>query len=67
MNDAKREAGSRVDRHESIGKGKLGLAPFQMLMADDRFDEIPMILETPDNDRWAEEIEMLSRMAGIKS
>ena len=67
LNDAKREAGSRVDRHESIGKGKLGLAPFQMLMADDRFDEIPMILETPDNDRWAEEIEMLSRMAGIKS
>ena len=67
LNDAKREAGSRVDRHESIGKGKLGLAPFQMLMADDRFDEIPLILETPDNDRWAEEIEMLSRMAGIKS
>ncbi len=67
LNDAKREAGSRVDRHESIGKGKLGLAPFQMLMADDRFDEIPMILETPDNDRWAEEIEMLFRMAGIMS
>ena len=67
LNDAKREAGSRVDRHESIGKGKLGLAPFRMLMADDRFDEIPMILETPDNDRWAEEIEMLSKMAGIKS
>jgi deoxyribonuclease-4 len=37
-----------------------------MIMTDDRFDEIPMILETPDNDRWAEEIELLSEMAGLK-
>ncbi len=64
LNDAKRELGSRVDRHELIGKGALGLLPFELLMADDRFDEIPMILETPDEDRWAEEIALLYGMVG---
>jgi deoxyribonuclease IV len=66
LNDAKRGLGSRVDRHESIGKGTLGLLPFELLMTDDRFDEIPIILETPDEDRWAEEIELLYKMAGRK-
>jgi deoxyribonuclease-4 len=63
LNDAKRELHSHVDRHESIGDGTMGITPFKMLMTDDRFDEIPMILETPDNDKWADEIKLLSEMA----
>jgi deoxyribonuclease-4 len=54
--------GSRVDRHESIGKGTLGLKAFRLIMADPRFDGIPMILETPDESRWAEEIRLLMGM-----
>ncbi len=59
LNDAKPDLGARVDRHESIGKGTLGLEPFRFLMNDDRFDEIPMILETVDNAIWAQEIRLL--------
>ncbi|MDD3527722.1 MAG: deoxyribonuclease IV, partial [Bacteroidales bacterium] len=59
LNDAKKELGSRVDRHESIGKGMLGIAPFAMIMNDPRFDHMPLILETPDETIWAEEIELL--------
>lgn len=46
-NDSKKDLGSRIDRHEHIGKGKLGLATFEMLFNDKRFFEIPKILETP--------------------
>ncbi|MBC7855681.1 MAG: deoxyribonuclease IV [Pirellulaceae bacterium] len=46
LNDSKRELGSRVDRHEHIGEGKLGLEPFRLLLADKRFRKIPMYLET---------------------
>jgi len=63
LNDSKKELASRVDRHESIGKGTLGLEPFQFIMADPRFEEIPLILETPDPDIWAREIELLYRLA----
>ncbi len=59
LNDAKKELGSRVDRHESIGQGMLGLDTFRWIMNDPRFDEIPMILETPNEDIWAEEISLL--------
>lgn len=59
INDSKKGAGSRVDRHETIGNGAIGIEFFKMLMADPRFDNIPLILETPDPDRWAEEIKML--------
>lgn len=59
LNDAKKELGSRVDRHESIGKGMLGIAPFAMIMNDPRFDNMPLILETPDETIWAEEIKLL--------
>ena len=48
LNDSKKELGSRVDRHESIGKGLMGLDTFRMIMADPRFDNMPLILETPD-------------------
>lgn len=59
LNDTKKELHSRVDRHESIGKGFLGLDFFQRLMQDDRFNDIPIILETPDETLWKEEIELL--------
>ncbi|HEX6983462.1 MAG TPA: deoxyribonuclease IV [Balneolaceae bacterium] len=65
LNDSKRELGSRVDRHESIGKGEIGLRGFELLMQDERFDGIPMILETPNTENWPQEIEMLKKMAGM--
>jgi deoxyribonuclease-4 len=45
-NDSKRPCGSRVDRHEHIGKGCLGLSPFHRLMHDSRFDGLPILIET---------------------
>lgn len=62
LNDGKKSRGSRVDRHERLGKGTLGLETFRMIMKDPRFDNIPMILETPDPSRWAEEIRQLKGM-----
>lgn len=59
LNDDKRELGSRIDRHESIGKGTLGYDFFTRLVNDPRFDGIPLILETPDDTIWAEEIAWL--------
>lgn len=59
LNDTKKELGSRVDRHESIGKGLLGMEFFERFMKDPRFDNIPLILETPDETLWASEITML--------
>ncbi|HIP53422.1 MAG TPA: deoxyribonuclease IV, partial [Chromatiales bacterium] len=53
LNDSKPDLGSRVDRHESLGKGKLGWEVFRYIMNDARFEEIPLILETPDDSRWA--------------
>jgi deoxyribonuclease-4 len=50
VNDSKRELGSRVDRHEHIGRGRLGLEPFRHLLNDPRFQEVPMYLETPKGD-----------------
>jgi len=63
LNDSKKELGSRVDRHESLGDGKIGWVPFEYIMKDERFDEIPLILETPNRDRWPEEIARLKEMA----
>ncbi len=59
LNDSKKELSSRVDRHELIGKGHIGLTAFELLMNDKRFDNIPLILETPNPDGWAEEIQLL--------
>lgn len=66
LNDSKPDLGSRVDRHESIGKGKLGIEVFRYIMNDKRFDEIPMVLETVDSSIWSEEIRMLYAMAETK-
>ncbi len=59
LNDTKKELASRVDRHDSIGKGLLGLNFFSRFMKDPRFDDMPLILETPDESLWQEEIRML--------
>lgn len=59
LNDSKRQLSSRIDRHESIGKGTLGKDFFKRFMNDPRFDNIPVILETPDDSLWKEEIEWL--------
>lgn len=67
INDDKRELGSRIDRHESIGKGTLGEDFFKRLVNDPRFDNIPLILETPDDSLWPEEISWLySQIQPIK-
>ena len=59
LNDAMKPLGSRVDRHSPLGEGQLGITPFKYIMQDSRFDGIPLILETPDEARWAEEIALL--------
>lgn len=59
LNDNKRALGSRIDRHELIGKGSLGEEFFIRLVNDPRFDNMPLILETPDPDNWAAEINWL--------
>ena len=59
LNDSKKELGSRVDRHDNIGKGFIGLEAFRRIMNDPRFDDIPLILETPDTSLWPQEIELL--------
>lgn len=59
INDSKKGLDSHVDRHASIGEGTLGMDFFIRLMNDPRFDNIPLILETPNDLIWAEEIEML--------
>lgn len=59
INDSKPDLGSRVDRHDSIGKGKLGVETFKFIMNDERIDDIPMVLETIDDSLWEEEIKLL--------
>ena len=59
LNDSKKELATRVDRHDSVGKGVMGMKMFELLMNDTRFDGIPLILETPDESLWAEEIKLL--------
>lgn len=50
FNDSKKGLGSRVDRHEHIGQGALGLNPFRLILNDPRFSSVPKILETPKGD-----------------
>jgi deoxyribonuclease-4 len=59
LNDSKTGLGSHVDRHESLGKGLLGIEPFKCIMRDARFQNMPLVLETPDDSIWAQEIELL--------
>ena len=59
LNDSKTDLGSRVDRHEHIGKGKIGLDAFRHIVNDDRFSDHPACLETPRSDDLHEDIENL--------
>ena len=63
LNDAIKELGSKVDRHSSLGEGKIGITPFKLIMQDERFNNIPLILETPNPDIWQKEIEVLKGFA----
>lgn len=64
INDDKRNLGSRIDRHELIGRGTLGVEFFHRLVNDPRFEDIPLILETPDEALWPEEIAWLYSQIG---
>lgn len=59
LNDSKKELATRVDRHDSVGKGVMGMELFKLIMDDPHLDFIPIILETPDESLWAHEIETL--------
>ncbi len=63
LNDSLKELASRVDRHASVGEGVMGMTLFEVLMQDERLADIPIILETPNPDRWAEEIALLRTFA----
>lgn len=63
LNDSRAGCGSRLDRHASLGEGQLGLAFFARLLRDRRFTGLPLILETPQPERWAAEIALLYGMA----
>ncbi|MEX0737235.1 MAG: deoxyribonuclease IV, partial [Bacteroidota bacterium] len=65
VNDSKRELGSRVDRHEHIGKGRIGMQGFSFLMNDHRFTNIPKILETPKGPEMEEDVENMSVLRGL--
>lgn len=62
INDSKPDLGSHVDRHDSIGKGKIGFDAFGYIMNDPRMDDIPLVLETIDETIWAQEIALLYSM-----
>ena len=60
LNDSGRELGSRVDRHAHIGRGKMGLEAFRLLLADPRFRKIPMYLETPKGRQRGEDLDTVN-------
>jgi deoxyribonuclease-4 len=59
LNESKKAFGTRVDRHDNLHKGELGDEVFRLIMNDPRFDDMPLILETPEESLWAEEIAYL--------
>ena len=64
LNDSKAGLNSHVDRHEALGAGLLGLDVFACIMGDARFENIPLVLETPNEELWEQEIKQLMEMAG---
>ena len=64
LNDSKPKLGSRVDRHDSLGKGKIGWDAFGYIMNDSRMDDIPLVLETIDESIWSDEIKALYALIG---
>jgi deoxyribonuclease-4 len=65
FNDSKGDLGCRRDRHEHIGKGCLGLEPFRLILADPRFRDLPMILETEKGDDLAEDRVNLATLRSV--
>ena len=65
LNDSKKELGSRIDRHEHIGKGAIGVEGFRNLLSDERFKGLPMTLETPKSDSLVEDIENLQTLRAL--
>jgi len=65
FNDSKKGLGARVDRHDAIGTGQLGLAPFGFILNDPRFAAVPMILETPKSEDMHEDVENLRVLRGL--
>jgi deoxyribonuclease IV len=62
LNDSKPDLGSKVDRHDSLGVGKIGWDAFEFIMNDERMDDVPLILETINEEIWAQEIENLYKL-----
>ena len=65
VNDSKTARGSRVDRHEHIGKGKIGLDAFRFIMRDRRLRKVPKVLETPKGKDLAEDVENMETLRGL--
>ena len=65
LNDAKVEFASRKDRHDSLGRGRIGLEAFRLLMNDPRFDDLPLVLETIDDYLWQAEIALLYSLVAV--
>ncbi len=65
LNDSKGDLGSRIDRHQHIGKGYLGLKPFRFILNDKRFQNIPMIIETPKDGGYKKDIENLTILRSL--
>jgi deoxyribonuclease-4 len=65
LNDSKGDLNSGRDRHEHIGDGYVGLEAFRTLVNDPRFDDLPMLLETPKSDDLHEDVENLARLRGL--
>ncbi len=65
LNDSKTALGSHVDRHEHIGKGKIGLAPFRFIMTQMRFAKIPKVLETPKGKEMREDVENMATLLAL--
>ena len=65
LNDSKTALGSRVDRHEHIGKGQIGLDAFRFIMRDRRFHKVPKVLETPKGKDLKEDVENLKTLRGL--
>jgi len=67
LNDSRGKLGGRLDRHEHIGLGHLGLGPFRLLLNDHRFAQLPMVLETPKGKDLKEDVENLATLGRIKN
>lgn len=65
LNDSKGDLGSRIDRHQHIGEGYLGLEPFRFIINDKRFQNIPMIIETPKDGGYKKDVENLTILRSL--